>query len=461
MKINILKNKTINSILLVISFSIIIRFLSLFNRIVLNRYLGIEGVSLYTISIPTIMLFVSLGGISLNTSINQIVSKNNKHLDKRLIKDALILSIITSSISSLILLIILNPLSKIFLKSPDVFYPIISSIPLIYLSSITSILRGIHNGLSEVKKSQFSILIEQIVRILFQTLLILLSSNILNSVVYAILAMSIGEIASTIYLLIKFKDKINVNTENNYTKKILDLSIPSTLSHLSSSICTFLEPIIFTLVFTKLNYESEAIRMYYSEVSAYIIPTIAMFLFVSASISPILIQKSTHYYINNDKKSLQNLISKTLLIIIISSIFILTFLYHYGNQLIKILYNYNIEENLLKKYIFLFIFVYIESPLIAIIQGLQDNKKIFNTVLIASIIKLSLLIILPLLIQTNPKESIIISYLFSISFVSISSYLYIRKKLDYRFPLKNLVFILIFTLFTISFFTFLNLLFLK
>ena len=180
MKININKNKTINSILLVITFSIIIRFLSLINRILLNRMLGIDGVSLYAISIPTIMLFVSLGGISLNTSINQIVSQSNKDLDKKIIKDAFTLSLISSSIASLILLLIISPLTKIWLNTEQSFYPIIVSIPLIYLSSITSIFRGIYNALSRVKKSQSSILIEQIARISFQTFLILISTNILT-----------------------------------------------------------------------------------------------------------------------------------------------------------------------------------------------------------------------------------------------------------------------------------------
>lgn len=457
----IIKNKTINSIIFVISFSMIIRLLSLLNRIILNRMLGADGVALYTISIPSIMLFVSLGSISLNTSINQIVAQNKDSFDKKLLKEALSIAIIAASVSSLLLLVILKPLSYNWLKTKDAFFPILSAIPLIYLSSINSVLRGIYNGLSKVKLSQLSIFIEQIFRILFQILLLLVSTIITKSVTYAILSMSLGEIASIIYLITKLRKTNKHKTNNIYAKDILHLSMPLTLTHLSSSLSSFLEPIIFTFIFTKLSYSSDIIRSSYSEISAYILPTIAMFLFISASISPILIQKVIYYNTNNKKELLMKMIEKIIFIILLSSILILTILYFYIEDLIYILYDYKIEENLIKKYIFLFIFVYIESPLIAIMQGLQENKKIFKIITISSTLKLLLILIIPYMFSIGPKDTIIISYLSSYTLVSCIIYVNIRKKLGFKFPLKYLVYLIIFTFFIFSLLTFLNLLFLK
>ncbi len=461
MKKLFIKNKTLNSIIFVISFSMIIRLLSLLNRIILNRMLGADGVTLYTISIPSIMLFVSLGSISLNTSINQIVAKKRESFDKKLLKEALLIAIIVASISSLILLIILKPLSYNWLQTNDAFFPILSAIPLIYLSSINSVLRGIYNGLSKVTISQLSIFIEQIFRILFQILLLLASTIITKSVTYAILSMSLGEIASIIYLIIKFKKTKKHKTNNTYTKDILHLSMPLTLTHLSSSLSAFLEPIIFTFIFSKLSYPNDIIRSSYSEISAYILPTIAMFIFISASISPILIQKVTYYNTNNCKDLLLKMIEKIIFIILFSSIVILSILYFYTDDLINILYDYKIEENLIKKYIFLFIFVYIESPLIAIMQGLQENKKIFKIITFSSILKLLVILIIPYIFSISPKETIIISYLSSYTLVSSIIYIHIRKKLGFKFPLKYLVYLIIFTIFILSLLTFLNLLFLK
>lgn len=457
----IIKNKTINSIIFVISFSMIIRLLSLLNRIILNRMLGADGVALYTISIPSIMLFVSLGSISLNTSINQIVAKNKDSFDKKLLKEALSIAIIAASVSSLVLLMILKPLSYNWLKTKDAFFPILSAIPLIYLSSINSVLRGIYNGLSKVKLSQLSIFIEQIFRILFQILLLLVSTIITKSVTYAILSMSLGEIASIIYLITKLRKTNKHKSNNNYAKNILQLSMPLTLTHLSSSLSSFLEPIIFTFIFTKLSYSSDIIRSSYSEISAYILPTIAMFLFISASISPILIQKVIYYNTNNKKELLMKMIEKIIFVILLSSVLILSILYFYIEDLIYILYNYKIEENLIKKYIFLFIFVYIESPLIAIMQGLQENKKIFKIITISSILKLLLILIIPYMFSIGPKDTIIISYLSSYTLVSCIIYVNIRKKLGFKFPIKYLVYLIIFTFFMFSLLTFLNLLFLK
>ena len=457
----LIKNKTISSIIFVISFSMIIRLLSLLNRIILNRMLGADGVALYTISIPSIMLFVSLGSISLNTSINQIVAKNKASFDKKLLKDALLIAMIAASISSLLLLIILKPLSNNWLQTKEVFFPILFSIPLIYLSSINSVLRGIYNGISKVNISQVSIFIEQIFRIFFQILLLLISTIITKSVTYAILSMSLGEIASIIYLIIKFRKIKSYKTNKSYTNDILHLSVPSTLTHLSSSLSSFLEPILFTFIFSKLSYTNDIIRSSYSEITAYILPTIAMFLFISASISPILIQKVTYYNTNNNKDMLLKLIEKIIFIILLCSILILSILYFYTDELINFLYEYKIEDNLIKKYIFLFIFVYIESPLIAIMQGLQENKKIFKIITISSILKLLIILVIPYILSINPKETIIISYLCSYTIVSSIIYLHIRKKLGFKFPLKYLVYLIIFTIFILSLLTFLNLLFLK
>ncbi|HPT89797.1 MAG TPA: oligosaccharide flippase family protein, partial [Bacilli bacterium] len=64
-----------NTFILIIS-SLIIKVLGLLNRILLTRLLGHEGISLYILSLPTIILFISLCGFSLNTAVSKIVAMN-------------------------------------------------------------------------------------------------------------------------------------------------------------------------------------------------------------------------------------------------------------------------------------------------------------------------------------------------------------------------------------------------
>ena len=64
-----MKNKILKNTLILLITNLIIRALGLFNRVILTRFLGEQGISLYTLILPTIMLFLSISCFSLNTSI--------------------------------------------------------------------------------------------------------------------------------------------------------------------------------------------------------------------------------------------------------------------------------------------------------------------------------------------------------------------------------------------------------
>lgn len=68
--------KLIKNTLVLIATSLIIRVLSLANRIILTRLLGNEGISLYVIILPSLMLFMSIAGFSLNTALSKVIAEN-------------------------------------------------------------------------------------------------------------------------------------------------------------------------------------------------------------------------------------------------------------------------------------------------------------------------------------------------------------------------------------------------
>lgn len=89
-----MKNTLVKNTLILIITSLIIRLLSLFNRIILTRLLGNEGISLYVISLPSIMLFMSIAGFSLNLVLAKIIAENQvtkKYSDKNILKKAILI----------------------------------------------------------------------------------------------------------------------------------------------------------------------------------------------------------------------------------------------------------------------------------------------------------------------------------------------------------------------------------
>ena len=71
-------NFLIKNTLILISSSLIIKALSLLNRIVITRLLGQDGISLYVLTLPTIMLLCSISGFSLNITLSKITAENEK-----------------------------------------------------------------------------------------------------------------------------------------------------------------------------------------------------------------------------------------------------------------------------------------------------------------------------------------------------------------------------------------------
>lgn len=446
-----MKNKIFKNTIILLIASMIIRLFSLLNRIILTRSLGEEGISLYSLILPTIMLFMSISCFSLNTSMIKVTATNN---NKIVIKHGLTIAIITSSIASLILLIILPFLSNKLLKQPVSYYPILFSIPLFYLTSISTVLRGFLTGIEKMTTTSIANLLEQVSRIIFTIIIFLLIKNkkIETYVTIAVIAMSIGEIFSIVFTTINiYKTKINNNNlNNNITKEIIDISLPTTITSLISNLTFFLEPIIYTFILSKLSYSSLEILFKYSEVTAYALPLITLFSFISIAISTVIMPKVS----TANKNSIKQYISKIITICLIPGCLISIILFFYSDKILFSMYKTTIGSNLIKKYIWFFIIFYIIPPFTSILQSTNNSKKAFNISLITHILKIILLLTLPFI----SNDALLLSYLISYITTFIFQYIVLKNEFKFKIPFNDILKIFLISIITILSVNLLNLL---
>lgn len=412
-----------NTIILIIC-SLFIKVLALTNRIVLTRLLGEEGIGLYIIILPSIMLFLSLGSFSLNTGITQMIAKSH---DFGIIKKAIKIACIASTVVGVFVLFLNKILTYKLLRQPNAYYPILFSIPLIYLSAFNSILRGYYNGLKKVNISSISILIEQISRIILSILLLIKfkDEGISKAVSISIIAMSFGELFSIIYIAFKIK---KIKPLNCYkSKDIVEVCLPITTSRLFGNITFFLEPIIFTFALGILKYNNNEIMLLYGEVNAYAIPLITMFLFIPTAISQAIIPDVA----SQSTSELKNLISSTIFYSLLPAIPLTIILTLYSSEYMQLIYGSKIGANLVSKYAIFFVTLYIQPTLISIMQATNRNKKLLVISCINDILRLLLIFTLPMFL----KEGLIISFVISSLFINIYLYLYLKK--TYKFKLGN------------------------
>lgn len=436
------KNTLVKNTLILIISSLFIKIMGLANRIILTRLLGNEGISLYMLILPSAMLFLSLGSLSLNVTITKLIAVNN---NKDVLKKGIRIALISSLIVSLIILIIIKPLSNDWLKQPSTFFPILLTIPLISLSAINSVLRGYYNGIKKVNITSISILVEQIIRIIFSVLLLIkfLDKGIVFAVSIAIVAMSIGEIASIIYVGFMLKKYKPQNNGACNDKDILQIAIPITFSRLLGNVTFFLEPIVFTMALTILNINNKEIMFKYSEVNAYSLPLITMFSFLSASIATAIIP----HVATGNKTQVASYITSALFYCLLPAIPLTIILTNYATPFMKLIYGTEIGSNYVSKYAVFFILFYFQAPLTSIMQATSHNKMLLTISSIADILKLILVFTLPFI--TN--DSLIIASLITSSLLTLSLLIYLKKKYQFTFSSNDITNITIISLVTITF----------
>lgn len=396
-----LKNIFILNTLFIIVTNFLVKILGLINKITITRLLGTSGMSLYVLSFPTIMLFVSISGFSLYITISKLVSESiatKKYSPKKIVNLSIKYSLILSIISLIIYLILIKPLSLYFLKNPDLFYPLLAGAPLIMLVGLSDGLKGYFAGIKKIYIASFSNLIEQIGRISFSIifLIIMLPFGIIKATVFTVFALSVGEICSIIFCLIKIKKYKIPSYENTTGEKnaILSMASTNTSSRLLGNFTYFLEPILYTLILSNLGFNETTISTTYTIIDAYTIPLVTFISFlpfaISNAITPYVSEASSlnkdnivHYYIK-----------KSLLFSLIPAIILLINLFLFGDDYMNLIYKTTEGSNYLKYISFTFICYYLHIPINAVLQAIGKNKQVFVASSITNILRLALLVIL-------------------------------------------------------------------
>lgn len=442
-------NTFFKNTLIILITSLIIKILGLLNKIFITRLLGQDGMSIYVLTMPTVVLLTSFSSLSLNMVMSKIISENqitNKFSPKKLLSKAIFLSLISSLITIIILFIFIKPLTRTFLKNANLFFPIISSVFLIPFVGISDALRGYFNGIKNMKHSSISTLLEQIFRISSTIILILLTSkfNILLSVSLTVICLAIGEISSIVYSIIKIK-KLGIEdipNTNGETKEILSLAIPTTLSRLVSSFSHFLEPIIYTNILLLLLYDQDYINNSYTTITAYVIPFITLTSFVSNAVATSIIPGLTQSYTSNNLKSTHYYIDKSIIFTIIPGFFSCIIFYFYAEEYLNLLFNTKDGVEIIKYSIFLMLPYYLQMPLTSILQSIGKSKLLFILTIVLNITKLILIILFSAIPLIN-AYSLIVSLIVVIILDTFLMCYFIKKYTKYKINIDDFLSILI------------------
>src|SRR5690554_357328 len=95
------KQSFLKGTVILIGAGLVTRVIGFFNRILMVRLMGEEGIGLYNMAIPTLFLVFTLSQIGLPTAIAKRVAEANVKNNQKQVKSILITSLIITSLLSL------------------------------------------------------------------------------------------------------------------------------------------------------------------------------------------------------------------------------------------------------------------------------------------------------------------------------------------------------------------------
>lgn len=431
-----------NSIILII-FTMAVKVLSLINRIIMTRLLKTDGISLYVLSIPTIMLFTSIGSFSLNVSMTKLISENlgtKKYSQQSILKKGISISLISSLSSIILLLLTANYISKGLLHNSLTYYPIIISAPFILISSLNNLIKGYFNGLSKISISSSASFIEEISRIItiLMIFFIIPTDDIKKGLIFAIISMTLSEFISLIYQCCFLKNTITKKENEISSKEIIQTSIPTLLTRLLGNFTYFLEPVIYTLALELCGIDNNLIQNNYGIVNGYILPIISICSFFSMAISTVILPKISKYYAIKKYSQVKYYTKKSIMICLIPGILFSILLMLNCENYMLLIYGVSEGHVIVEKMSFFFIFSYISSPLISIIQGIGKSKFYFRISVLFSFLKLALIFFLSLIPSIN-FDSLILAIIITSIIPTMINYYFVKREINFSFKKITLI----------------------
>ena len=390
------------SIIILLIGTVITKIGSFIIKVLFTRVIGVQGLSYYTIIIPTVSLFITMSSLSIPLSLSKVIGEN-KYSTKQVIISTFIVLIIIQFVLMAIFILITPIISEYFLhdkKLSILIYAFILTLPFI---STSSILKGYYLGKKMVIPNIISNILEQVIRIIFLVFILprLVIINLWLGLVSYILLNIITEILSIIILNLFLPKNKNIRKDDlivnkDIVKDVFSISLPVTSSHLIGSIGFFFEPIILTNMLLFNGYSLDYVMGEYAIYNSYVISLLILPSFFIGAMCQLFVPEISKHKKNQNYKQLKLRIREIIIYSFLLGLIYLVILFLFKENLLKILYHTDKGIIYINILIPFFILYYLEYPLHSILEALGYSKNVFLTSLYGTIIKSVALILLSL-----------------------------------------------------------------
>ncbi|MBM7578803.1 stage V sporulation protein B [Jeotgalibacillus terrae] len=394
-------SKLIKGTLLLMAAALVTKILGFVHRIILADLAGEEGVGLYMMTFPALVLAITVTQIGLPIAISKYVSEATANRNEREIRNILSVSLWITGTLAMILTPILffsaPYISTSLLNDERTLIPFIAVLPVIPIAAFSAVVRGYFMGRQQMGVTAVGSVLEQAVRIvlLMAAIGFLSSKGAAYAAGGAMLAAVAGELCSLLFLLVMFKIRNQKNVKKadqsfRYTAgKLLNIALPSAGSRFAGSVAWFLEPVIVMkcLVFTGMA--ATAVTADYGLLTGFILPVLLLPSFITVSLSMALVPSISEARALSQDRIVLYRIKQALRLSAVTGTLCCLLLFLEGKTILVLLYGSDKGIELLKLMSLFFIFYYYQGPLHAVLQAFEAAGKAMLNSITGSVIKLS------------------------------------------------------------------------
>lgn len=321
---------------------------------------------------------------------------------KKIMQKSIKISLIISFFVTIIFYFLAEGISIYFLKDERCILSIKILVLALPFISVSSCIKGYFIAKRNVSINSFSQLLEQLVRIiLIFVLLEIFGQKELEKVcMFVIFSDIISEIFACAFLYFNYKKETKNTNTKNYTgfkiKDFFQISLPITINKNVTSILRTIENILIPNKLTAFTLSREVALSEFGYLKGMALPLVFFPASFLSALSTLLVPETSEANTLSNKNKISNMVLITFNFTLSSAILISTIFFSYSKEISCIFYS-NLDVSFYIKYLAPLIpFMYLESAIVGIMQGLNEQKKALKYSLIDSLIRISLIcIILP------------------------------------------------------------------
>lgn len=379
----------------------ITRIIGFFYRIYLSRLFGEEGMGVYQLLSPILALTFSLCAAAYQTAISKYVAEFSQDPAKRLqpLLSGLALSAPLSFLCLILLYLQADFIAENLLLEPrcaSMIRILAFSIP---LSSVHSCINGYFYGLKKTTPAALAQLMEQLSRVGCVWLISsrFLANGIPPSINIAVFGLLIGELVSLCIslgaiFLERYRNREAVKgflPGSFSTGLLLKMALPLTLNRIVLNLLQSVEAVSIPARLKVYGYDSSAALSVYGVLTGMAMPLIFFPNALTGSISVLLLPLISENHAASNEAAVKGAIRKTIRFCLSMGIGFMILFFLIGNYVGVQIFHSPLAGHFIRTLSFLCPFLYLDTTLSSILQGLGRAGTIFMMNVIALMIRLT------------------------------------------------------------------------